>query len=408
MTTELKGLIETQMSAFEEFKTANDKKIDEIAKKGYAPLETQDKVAALNTEMSELASKMASVEKYQARQAIMGEMDGKKQRTPEQIEHKAALVDYMRTGNDVGLKALQKKAMNSQTDPDGGYLIEEEMDSAIDRFAQTISAIPRLARQVTIGSNTWETLVKTSGLSMRRVADGASGGETAEPKYSKISIPVYTAEVEPWVNNESLEDAFINLEADLALEAGIGFAEGEAAEYISGNGVGKAMGITSYTNVANASFAWGKVGYIPSGKSAAFTSVAPADAFVALQHSLKAQYRPNAVWLMNDATLGLARQMKDASGSYYLWNPNALGGFGGTFLGTPVEIDDNVAAIGANSYSVAIADFQRAYAVVTRAGTSLIRDNLTSKGVTKFNFRRRFGAGITNFEAIKLMKFATS
>ena len=46
--------------------------------------------------------------------------------------------------------------------------------------------------------------------------------------------------------------------------------------------------------------------------------------------------------------------------------------------------------------------------IVNRAGTSVIRDNITAKGTTKFNFRRRFGGGITHFEAIKLMKFATS
>ena len=33
---------------------------------------------------------------------------------------------------------------------------------------------------------------------------------------------------------------------------------------------------------------------------------------------------------------------------------------------------------------------------------------ITAKGTTKFNFRRRFGGGIVNFEAVKWMKFATS
>ena len=34
--------------------------------------------------------------------------------------------------------------------------------------------------------------------------------------------------------------------------------------------------------------------------------------------------------------------------------------------------------------------------------------NVTAKGKTKFNFRRRFGGGVQNFEAIKLLKIATS
>ena len=122
----------------------------------------------------------------------------------------------------------------------------------------------------------------------------------------------------------------------------------------------------------------------------------------------KSVYRPNAVWLCNDATLGVMRQMKDGSGSYYLWQPDPAAGFGGRFLGSPVEVDDNVADIGANSYSLAYGDFKQGYTIVNRAGITLIRDNITAKGTTKFNFRKRFGGGITNFEAIKLMKFATS
>ncbi|MBK8121712.1 MAG: phage major capsid protein [Sulfuritalea sp.] len=177
---------------------------------------------------------------------------------------------------------------------------------------------------------------------------------------------------------------------------------------MTGNGVGRPRGITAYDVITNASYAWGKIGYIASGKSAAFASVAPADKLVALQHALKAQYRPGAAWVMSDTTLGTCRQMKDGSGSYYLWQPDPLGAFGGRFLGSPVEVDDNMPAVAAGSLSVAYGNFQRGYTIVNRQGTVLIRDNITAKGTTKFNFRRRFGGGVNNYEAIKLMRFATS
>ena len=73
----------------------------------------------------------------------------------------------------------------------------------------------------------------------------------------------------------------------------------------------------------------------------------------------------------------------------------------------PVEVDDNVADLGAGSLSLAFGNFKRGYKIVNRSGTTLIRDNITAKGTTKFNFRRRFGGGIYNYEAIKWMKFAT-
>jgi len=409
MSQELKDAIEEQGRAWKEFQEKNDARLKAIEGKSAdaAPADLIETVQTINKDISKLSTDIEKIMKENARAKLIGDMHDAK-RTPEQIEHKNALLNFMRTGDDTGLKALEQKAMNMGSDPDGGYLVEEEMDSAITRVATVMSALPRIARMVTIGGPAWQKLVKTSGVAMRRVAEGATGGESTEPKYSLIEIPVYEAEVEPWIYNATLQDSKIDLESDLTLECAIGFAEGGAAEFISGNGVGKGRGILSYPIVANASYAWGKVGYIASGKSGAFASVAPSDALINLQHGLKAQYRPGARFLMSDATLALARQMKDASGSYYLWQPDTTAGFGGRFLGSPVEIDDNMPVNAANSYSLAYGDFAQAYAIVNRAGTSLIRDNITAKGTTKFNFRRRFGSGIVNFEAIKLMKMAAS
>lgn len=402
---DLAELIESQGKAWEEFKKANDARVAAIESKGYAPSELTEKVEKINAELTAIGKQMTDIEKKAGRPNT-----DKQELTPEQQEYRKAFAQYLRTGegDPRSLKDLGRKAMNTASDPDGGYLVLPEMDREIDRIAGTIGVMRQLAKVITIGTAKYEKLVKTSGMAMRRVADGATGGETTEPKYAKVSIEVFPAEVEPWVYNETLEDSIINLEMDLADEAGIGFAEGANSEFITGNGVGKARGITAYTNVANASYAWGSVGYIASGKAGAFASVAPSDKLIDLQHALKAQYRPGAVFLMNDTVLGVARQMKDSSGSYYLWQPDTTAGFGGRFLGSPVYVDDNMPAAAANAYSVAYGNFRRGYTIVDRAGTSLIRDNITAKGTTKFNFRRRFGGGIVNFEAIKLMKFATS
>lgn len=401
---EIKQLIQKQGEAWEEFKHTNDARLKAIEANGHAPAELTEKLDKINASMAQIRADMTEIEKKAGRPAA----GGGDELNADQVAHKKAFGNYLRKGRDEGLADLQTKAMNGGSDPDGGFLILPEMDLAIERIAPTISAMYRLADVVTIGTSKWSKMMKTSGMAMRRVADGGTGGETTEPKYAKVEIEVFSAEVEPWVFNETLEDAFVNLEADLADEAAIGFAEGAGVEFITGNGVGKARGITAYNNVANASYSWGNVGYIASGKSAAFASVAPADKLIDLQHSLKAQYRPGAVFLTNDATLGVIRQMKDGSGSYYLWQPDPAGTFGGRLLGHPVEIDDNLAAIAAGSFSLAFANLKRGYKIINRSGTTLIRDNITAKGTTKFNFRRRFGGGIYNFEAIKLMKFATS
>jgi HK97 family phage major capsid protein len=46
--------------------------------------------------------------------------------------------------------------------------------------------------------------------------------------------------------------------------------------------------------------------------------------------------------------------------------------------------------------------------VLDRKGISIIRDNITSPGVTKFYYEKRTGGSVTNFEAIKLLKMSVS
>jgi len=357
-----------------------------------------------NSKFSVLGKQLTEVEKKAGRPRADGSNETL---TPEQAEYRKAFGRWLRKGDQTGLAEAQK-AMQTGSDPDGGWLVLPEMEAAIERVAPTVAAMFRLANSVTIGTAKYEKLVKTAGMAMRRVADGSTGGETTEPTYAKIAIEVFPSEVEPWVHNETLEDSRINLETDLANEAAIAFAEGAGSEFITGNGVGAARGILSYPVVANSAYAWGNVAYIASGKSAAFASVAPADAIVRLIGALPVAYRNGAAFLMNDATLNTARQMKDGSGSYYLWQPDPTAPFGGKLLGFPVEVDNNMPVIAANSYSIAFGNWKRAYAIVNRAGTTLIRDNITSKGVTKFNFRRRFGGGIVNYEALRLMKFSVT
>ncbi len=398
-TGELKNILEQQGKAWEEFKIANDARLKAIESKGFAPADLVDKVNVINKDLTDLGQNIAQLQLAAARPG--GADSGL---TAEAAQQRKLFNQFLRSGD----KSVIQNAMKSTSDPDGGVLILPEMEREIDRVVGTISVMPRIARVVNIGARSWKKRVKTSGMTMAWPGEGAGAGETTEPKFAQIEIVVSPGEVEPWVDNETLEDADIDLAADLQNEAAISFAEGEGVAFITGNGVGKPRGITAYTAVANANYAWGSIGSIASGKSAAFASVAPSDKLIDLQHALKPQYRPGAVWVMNDTVLGTARQMKDGSGSYYLWQPDPTAGPGGRFLGSAVEVDDNMPAIAANSLSVAYGNFQRGYAVVRRNGIGLIRDNVTAKGVTKFNFRRRIGGGVYNFEAIKLMKFATS
>jgi HK97 family phage major capsid protein len=114
---------------------------------------------------------------------------------------------------------------------------------------------------------------------------------------------------------------------------------------------------------------------------------------------------------MNDATLASIRKFKDGQGNY-LWGmtapSNLMAGAVGTLLGYPVATDDFMPDVGSNAYPIAFADFNKAYYVIDRKGMSILRDPFTAVPYVKFVARRRVGGGIANFEAIKLLKIATS
>ena len=399
---DLRQALDKQAEVWGEFTRKNDELLKAKAD-GKSVADLQATVDKLNGELKKIGDDLVEVAKKANRPSAK---DAKgNELTEDQVAYKSAFGKFLRKGDENGLAELQRKAYNSASGPDGGFLVLPEMDTEIIRVVGVVSAIGRLARQVTIGTDTFKKVAKTSGMTARRVGPGATGGETTNPKYAELEFTAHTAEAEPWVFNETLEDAIIDLEMDLANEASIAFAELAGAEFATGTGVGSARGITAYDTVANANYAWGKIGYVKSGANGDFAGTNPGDAIIDLQHSLKAQYRPGAAFVMGDATLAKVRQMKDGSGNFYLWQPDPLAGFGGRLLGSPVEIDDNMPTLAANSLSIAYGNFAQGYVVVNRSGTVVIRDNITAKGKTKFNFRRRFGGGVQNFEAIKLMKF---
>ena len=403
---EIKQLLQRQGEAFNEFKKTNDEILKNKAE-GKAVADLEAKLSKIETDLTQFGNDIMDIAKKQNRPAA----PGSDTLTAEQQEYKTAFrKNFMRKGDTSGLRELERKAFTIVSDVDGGYLIDEEMDREIDRVATVVSAMRTVADVRSIGKASIEMNVKTSGTAATWVnaPAGEAGGETPNPKYAQIEIYAEEMEIEPWARNSSLEDTDFDIEADVAMEAGIGFGQGEAAAFISGDGVKKPRGILTYPIVANASYAWGNLGYIASGGAGAFAASNPGDNVIDLLHSLRSQYRNGAKLMMADTTLAALRKLKDGSGNFYLFNPDATGQFPGFVLGVPVVIDDNMPAIAANSYSIAYGNFQRGYRIVDRKGIALIRDNLTLKGTTKFNFRKRVGGGVRHFEAIKLMKFAAS
>jgi HK97 family phage major capsid protein len=407
----LKQLIEDLGRAFEEFRGENDRRIKAIEAKGSVDPLLTEKVEKINAEMGTMVAtkknfeamkaQLEAIETAVARAEFPG--GGRTEKNPDKAAHAKAFDRWFRKGVSDGLMDLQIKASASTlSDPDGGFTVPEEVDSAIDRVAQTMSAMRRLCTVRSISTDTYKKLVNQGGASSGWVAEKASRAETNTPTLAEIAINTKEIYAQPAATQTLLDDSAIDIGGWLADEVGIEFNEQEGDSFIHGNGVEKPKGIAGYTMIANSGYSWGKVGFTVSGHA---TLLNNADKLIDLQHSLKAIYRGSSAWLMNDITFSVLRKFKDGEGNY-LWRPGLQEGQSDTLLGKPVEIDDNVDDIGAGKFPVFFANFKRAYLIIDRLGTRVLRDPYTSKPFVLFYTTKRVGGGIVMYEAIKALKIS--
>lgn len=403
MSLELKETIQALGKAFDAFKAENDARLKEIEKKGAAdPLLTEkvDKINADIAQLSALKKRLDTLETAVAQGQFPGG-GGKNEMDRVKAQHKDAFAKFFRKGAEGGLRDLEIQAgLSTLSDPDGGFLVPEEYEQAIDRVALSVSAMRRLATVRTIGTDTFKKLVNQGGASSGWVGEKGARAETGTPTLTEIAINTKEIYAMPAATQTLLDDSRVDIAGWLADEVSIEFSEQESEAFIHGNGVEQPRGIAAYPMVANSSYVWGKVGYITSGNASLVNDL---DKLIDLQHALKPVYRNGAAWLMNDATLATIRKMKDGDGNY-IWVPGLKDGAPDTLLGKPVEIDDNVDDIGANKYPIFFANFKRAYLIIDRQGVRVLRDPYTTKPYVLFYTTKRVGGGIVMYEAIKALK----
>ncbi len=396
---ELKTVIEELGRTFEGFKAANDARLAEIEKKGYPASDIDEKIAKLNDAINDLTKQKDTFEAEIQKQILNGG-GGKEGQTPAEKEYKNAFAKFMRAGIDIP-KDIQA-ALTTQVDEDGGFAVPEESAKTIDRVVSATVAMRRLASVIRVGSVTYKKLVNVGGTSSGWVGEEQSIAETQTPTLKALEFPIRIVYAEPATTQVMLDDAFFDVESWLAGEIALEFAEREDESFVSGEGVINPRGFLSYTPVANASYSWGNIGFIKSGGSGSFAN---SDCLIDLQHALKPAYRRNGTWLMSDTTIAEIRKLKDGEGNY-IWKPGLISGQPATILAKPVVSDDFMPEMASNSYSIAFADWKRAYVITDRMGIRTLRDAYTNKPNVKFYTTKRVGGGIQNFEAIKLMKFA--
>lgn len=401
---EIKTAFDEFMYTFDAFKSANDRRLAELESHFGSDALSGEKVDRINRALDEQKQAIDELTLAAARPGFSGSAAHV---TGHGREHKAGFDKYMRAGAEHGLRDLESKALSAGSNPDGGYLVPEETENAIDRLLTTASPIRAISGVRKISSNSYKKPFATSGTATGWVAETGSRTETTTPTLAELDFPAMELYAMPSATQTLLDDAAVDTEAWLAEEVQIAFAEQESTAFVSGDGVNKPRGFLTYTTVADSAWSWGNVGYIASGAAGAFAATDPSDGLIDLVYALKQGYRRNANWVLNRNVQAEIRKFKDADGNY-LWQPAMQAGQQASLLGYPVTESEDMPDLAADSLSIAFGDLRRGYLVVDRVGVRVLRDPYTSKPYVLFYTTKRVGGGIQNFEAIKLMKFALS
>jgi HK97 family phage major capsid protein len=402
--------IEASNKQFEDFKSANDQKLAKL-EKGQAYSDELAKTTAIFADLTkgqdEIKRALEDIEAKAKRPGFGGTSD----KDAVAAEHKEAFRGYMAKGADAGLSALEQKALAISTNAgaDGGYAVPKVIDTMIESLVINISPIRQIASVQQISTNDYHKLVNLKGAGSAVAAETGARAATATPTLADITITPYDLYANPQATQQMLDDAFFDAESWLSEELAEEFGRQEGALFVNGTGSAQPRGLLTPTMAAtaDASRAFGTVEYLATGVAGGWPATNPADILIALAGKVKARYRQNSKFVMNKSVLFAIAAFKD-SGGRYIFNPITAPDVPATLLGFPVVEAEDVPAIAASSYSVMFGDFKRAYQIVDRVGTRVIRDPFSNKPYIGFYTTKRVGGNVVNSEAYKTLKFAVS
>ena len=399
-----------------------------------AELEIKDQVAEIAKTFTALRS---DVEAIKARdvidqtkfdkmsKAITDEMAALQEKQAK-LEAAASRIDVKADDKDLGKKAfdaylrqgiapegvkvtgegLELRAMRTDSQPDGGFLVRPALAPfMIDRVFES-SPMRRLANVMTIGGKSMDVLIDDNQAGYRWVGQGASGGETTTPQLGQKTIYAHKIEADPRVTTEQLEDSYLDVEGWLMAKVADVVSRGENTAFVTGNGVENPRGFTTYP-------AWASAGVYERDKVERINSGAAANGAVTglikTQNALKEAYQPGASWVMKRTTFGEVLQLKSTDNFHFLNLTVAPGNQNVEMriLQKPVTFMDDMQAVGASNIVAGYADWRRAYTIADRVGLQVLRDPYTNKGFVTFYTYKRTGGDVTSFDALKLMVCAS-
>lgn len=285
-------------------------------------------------------------------------------------------------------------ALQEGTDSEGGYLVPDEFERTLVEALEGENVFRTLAHVIRTSSGDRKIPVVASKGSASWV-DEEGAYQESDDAFSQVSIGAYKLGTMIKVSEELLADSVFDLEAYISKEFARRIGSREEESFFNGDGKGKPLGILAVAGGAEV------------GVTAASATAITADEVIDLFYSLKAPYRKNAVWLLNDATVKQIRKLKDSTGQY-LWQPSLVAGTPDTILGRPVKTSAFMPTAAAGAKTSAFGDFKY-YWIADRQGRTFkkLSELFAATGQVGFMGTQRVDGKLILPEAIKVLQQKT-
>lgn len=328
----------------------------------------------------------------------------------ERQPHQKAINAYIRRGDEDPIKSLglDTKSLNTAVNAEGGFLVDPQTAAMVENVLLSGASIRALSRVVQVEAGAYDVLVDHGEVGTGWISEGSTAGIDADvTAIDRISVQLHELSAAPMASQRILDDAAFDVELWLSERIADQFLRDESEAFVSGTGVNQPSGFLTKTLVADDSWSWGNLGYIPTGTDGAFDLNDPADALVSLIYTLGAEYRANAAFVMNSKTAGEVRKMKDAQGRF-LWIEGISVEQPARLLGYPVQIVEAMPDIASDEAAIAFGDFGRGYTIAERPDIRLLRDPYSARPNVVFFATKRVGGDVTDYAAIKLLRFSVA
>jgi len=373
------------------------------SKRGADGLLSAEDVAAYEKMEADVVNLGKEIDRLERQQALDAELNkplntpitGKPANGTGEEKTGRASAEYRRSfWNAMRSKMPSHEIMNALqigTDSEGGYLVPDEFERTLVEALTEKNIFRSLAHVIQTSSGDRKIPVVASKGAASWVDEEGAIPES-DDAFSQVSIGAYKLGTMIKVSEELLNDSVFDLEAYIAREFARRIGNKEEETFFTGDGAGKPLGVLAENGGAEI------------GVTAASATGFTADEIFDLYYSLKAPYRKNAVFIMNDAHVKVLRKLKDNNGQY-LWQPSMTASTPDTLMGRPIYTSAFMPGVEAGAKSVLFGDLSY-YWVADRQGRTFRRlgELFAPNGQVGFLATQRVDGKLILPEAVKVLQ----